>query len=101
MKLSIMGDVYKLVQETSLLEKEMICGECDFQNKLIKIDASLTGQMKDETIIHELIHAALHRLSWRQAGLMGPLEELLADQLAKVISENFKLSPRVKSKRAK
>ena len=48
-------------------------------------------ELHDCTILHEIIHATLDRIGTQ---LDTQLEEVLAESLATVISENFRLEPR-------
>lgn len=56
--------------------------------KKIEITTGLDKQTELETIIHEFVHAVFDRLSYRQA-INIQLEELICDQLAKSLCENF------------
>jgi hypothetical protein len=44
-----------------------------------------------ETLFHELIHAAFHILGYSQTSLSSDLEELIAENVSKVVLSNFRI----------
>lgn len=65
-----------------------ICGFYDPVKQLIVVDETMDKAMKNETLVHEFVHALSSRLSWRQA-IPKELEEVMCDQIAKAFVENF------------
>ena len=66
------------------------------QTKTIFIESTLKpGDFMTETLLHELFHAAFDRVSLGQS-VTREIEEIIVDQMAVVVSENFTLSPKKK-----
>lgn len=85
--LKILGD--KISVKYKDLNAENICGKYSYDKKTIEINNKLDKSIQDITLIHELIHATIHRAGVNNAQLSADLEEIICDQVAKVITENF------------
>ncbi len=59
--------------------------------RTITLDADLKGVEKTEVLIHEMVHALFHRGGLFDAQLPGEVEEIIATQVAILITENFRL----------
>ena len=81
-------DVYgkKVKVNTQSLDK--LFGEFDRHLYTITLDKGLDEHTKQITLLHELIHAILHRTSIH-IELSDELEELICDNIAKCFCENF------------
>lgn len=68
-------------------------GHCYYDERTIHINEEIpvNSPFFQVTLIHEMLHALFHRLSYRQSNLSHDLEEVMIDQLATAITENFKL----------
>ena len=66
-----------------------VSGYCDHKNKLIAIDYDHDDGYVAETFFHELFHAYMRRMGVINAGISIELEEIIADQFAMLIAENF------------
>lgn len=60
--------------------------------KKIVIKTKIKEDYRIEVILHELFHCALERTGIKQAELSHDLEEIIVDNLAKVVNENFLLT---------
>jgi predicted SprT family Zn-dependent metalloprotease len=71
-------------------------GHCYYETNTIEINDEIpqSTTLFQETLIHELLHALYFRMSYRQSGLSHDLEEVMIDQLAKALTENFRLQKR-------
>lgn len=65
-------------------------GDYDYHTKQIRLEESLKGKLFVETLIHEAIHAVFDRVGLNQA-IDHNLEEIVCDNVAKMIEENFVL----------
>lgn len=89
-KLTVFGRKVPVKHTEKLKENEDIWGKYDTETKIIQIDNSIIGTIYLETLVHELVHALSDRAGLGQA-LEEGTEEILADQIAIVIMENFNL----------
>ena len=73
-RIQVLGEWFK-IEHTDLIP-EGLCGDCDVDNKVIRIEQSLEGKTFKETLIHEKFHAML-TLSGLSQFLSDELEEAL------------------------
>jgi len=66
-----------------------VCGLCDMESSKIYVNNKMNKQLTACTILHELFHAYSRRAGLENSELSSELEELIADQFAKVLTENF------------
>jgi len=59
--------------------------------KVILIEKTLSKEDKIQTLIHELGHAVIWRVSINQSGLSPELEEVIVDTYATMLTEVFNL----------
>jgi hypothetical protein len=76
---------YKFVK---LLPETM--GEFHYDNNTIYIDHRIKGIQLVSTILHEEIHAILHRVGAHQV-LSPDIEEIICESISTWIAENYKL----------
>lgn len=88
---NVLGNFIEVKKVKNLVNTQLIYGCYNPREKLIQIDAGLKGMQRDHTLIHELIHATLHRIGFENTGLLPELEELIADNIARSITENAKI----------
>ena len=86
--LNVFGKTYRI--EYKPLED--LDGECHNKKSLIEIDQSLTGSNFTQTLIHEGLHALFYRLGYNQV-IHHDIEELLVDQIATFLVDNFTFEP--------
>lgn len=89
--LIVFGEVVPVEYPEGLMIEHEAQGEYCSIRKKINIDPGLEGEDLDMCVVHELFHALADRISLNQA-ISKELEEILADTVAKVIVENFKLT---------
>lgn len=70
-----------------------IVGLCLYDTQTILIKKDLDQESFNVTLIHELLHAFMRRLGYENA-LTMQTEEILIDQIAKMLNENFTLKQR-------
>lgn len=73
------------------MTKENVCGHYVYESNLIEINSQLNKETQEVTLLHELIHAVFFRSGILNAKVSQDAEEIICDQVAKVIQENFKL----------
>jgi Zn-dependent peptidase ImmA (M78 family) len=57
----------------------------------ITIDSTLRGDELDHTLLHELVHALWHRLGMMQTQIPHEVQELICENVATMITENFSI----------
>lgn len=98
MELSVLGLNVKVLKKNNLINKYGIAGSYNFKSKDINIDNSLKADNFNQCLIHELIHATFDRIGIINTNLDANLEEIICDNIATVIVENFKLKIKKKEK---
>lgn len=69
-----------------------------YGEKKIELDDKLSRSDENITAMHELFHATSDRLGLKNTGLKHEIEEIIVDNFAKVIDENFVITPKFKRK---
>ena len=71
-------------------------GHCYYETCTIEIsdDIPVSSSFFQVTLVHEILHALFFRMSYRQSGLSHDLEEVMIDQIATAIAENFRINKR-------
>lgn len=88
MKLSIFGMEVPIKTEKGMRERFGRLGQYNSDSKTIVLDANLGPKDKMSTLLHECIHAYVDRMGVYTA-ISGQFEEILAEQISKLILENF------------
>jgi len=84
--ITIKGQKYKIIFSDL---PSGTAGECDKAKKVITIDKSMEGHRDVySTLLHEMIHAVFNEVSLDQA-LSDEMEELIADNIANAVYEEF------------
>lgn len=68
------------------------CGLYYNDEGIIEISKSLSREKAHETLIHELVHAVFFRAGLDQTGISHDIQEIICDQVAKVLCENYKFT---------
>jgi hypothetical protein len=89
-KLDIFGQKWQVV--TGKLSPNE-AGLCEYGKMRIVInqDIPVGSNLWLETLCHEIFHSSFERCSYKQSGLPHELEEVMIDQLAKILTENRKI----------
>lgn len=66
-------------------------GMYDKDKKTLWIGSTLTKEVGDVAILHEMFHAYIDRMGISDAELSPDLEEILANQYPKMLWENFEI----------
>jgi len=90
-ELNIFGEKWKVkfghpIHDT---RGDEVSGLCDFNSKSLLIDDKGNKKYVSITLIHELFHAYVSRCGLNNANISCELEEIIADQFATVLCENF------------
>lgn len=90
---TIFGKTIRVFYKIGPLNKEdTLRGYYDPENKVIYIDARQSRQEQLQTTIHELVHGLVDRLGFHQTNFDHNLEELLCENVAEMLLENFNIS---------
>ncbi|MEE4244540.1 MAG: hypothetical protein V2I33_03970 [Kangiellaceae bacterium] len=89
--MDIMGQKWRVKFVPVLVKNEEgeVAGICDFPDKILWISMNQDHEHIIITIFHELFHAYTRRSGIYNATLSHDTEEIIADQFATVIAENF------------
>lgn len=90
--LKVLGKRIKVVFRD--MTEENVCGHYLYAKGLIEINNTLDLETQQITLLHELIHAVFDRSGVHSANVSHDIEEIIADQISKVILENFKVTRR-------
>lgn len=85
----VLGKKVKVVFRDMTIEG--VCGHFVYVDNLIEINNKLDKDTQEITIMHELIHSVFARSGIHNARVSADIEEIIADQVSKVILENFRL----------
>lgn len=90
---TVFGHVYKVLRAKL---GDQYAGHCLYEEKLLLVNESIKkpSQYFDESMLHEYLHALFKRMSYEQADIPPQLEEVMIDQIAKGVTENWKLVKR-------
>lgn len=91
--MDVFGHRYRIKLQKDLIENGLH-GFCDKRKKIIVLDSKLNAETI-HTLVHELIHAVCGRTGLSQA-ISGETEEIIAENIASVICENFELKFKAK-----
>lgn len=90
LRLKIFGQIIKVLKKKGLLEKGYRGMYSPCRQEIV-LDASLNRQASDHTLVHELVHAVWNRTGIDQANISPGIEEVLCENVATAITENFTL----------
>lgn len=88
--LKVLGKKIKVVFRD--MTEENVCGHYLYTQGLIEINNTLDPLTQQVTLLHELVHAVFDRAGIHSANISHDIEEIIADQVSKVVLENFKLT---------
>jgi len=97
-KLRIFGQDITVQMSKDLISKEDACGMADYAKKIIRLDKSLQGEDRTQTLLHEVFHIVLARVGLNQTSLPHDLEELIVENLATAVVELFDIQLRTPRK---
>jgi len=95
-KINVMGQDYKIIANKNLIETLGRYGQCDFKNKEITYDSSLTAVELLHTLIHEIDHALKAETGTYQA-VNSDVLEMCAENTATLFTRLFNISFKKKS----
>jgi Zn-dependent peptidase ImmA (M78 family) len=75
-----------------LNDEDSLAGFFDPVNWVIYVDARLSKEEQRLVELHELVHCVFYRLGYRNTNINENLEELICENVASVIVENYNLS---------
>jgi Zn-dependent peptidase ImmA (M78 family) len=93
--LNVFGKAIPLKFQEGLIESEGALAIYDYDSQTITFEARLRTDLKHlflSTLLHEMGHAIFHRAGLHQATIPVYLEEIITEQFATVLTENFNLT---------
>ena len=90
--LKVFGAHIPIKLRKDLMESEGALGIFDRVECRIEVDARLKGDALKQTLVHELVHAIFARAGLAQTDISSDVEEIICEQVAIVINENFRLT---------
>lgn len=91
MTLKIFGSNIRILKIKNLSSEQGLSGYYDPEQKIIGIDEGLTGDDFWHTVMHEACHAMMHRTGVMQSTISRDTQEIICENVATMILENFKL----------
>ena len=85
---SILGVVYKIEYVEVVNKEDPRFGQTDFFNSVIKIDSSLSDDMKKQTLIHEIMHCICWALGLYDIGENENAIQSIASALYDISKDN-------------
>ena len=101
MEFNVYGQKVKVEKVKNLDEQHNACGAYNPLTKTILIDTRLKKDDLIVTYLHEIIHAMADRLGYSNTGVSFDMEEMIADNIAVMLVENFDIKIKCKKKNAK
>lgn len=88
--IKIMGIPFKIVEKPVVCKGEvgLTRGVIDFTNDTIEIDSELSIERKDQTVIHEILHAILDMIGEQELSQNERLVQNLSAAIYCLIKEN-------------
>lgn len=87
-KLKIMATEF-LVEEVEQIDKyERLLGQINYTEQTIKIDKNISEDMKQEVLIHEILHGVLEKLGYEEINDDEQKVQSIASTLYLVLKEN-------------
>lgn len=95
MTLNIFGKKVRVLKKSQLsadADTELeIAGYYDPVSSVIAIHEKLVGDAFFHTLVHEIAHAVMHRTGVMQSRISPDIQEVLCENIATAITENFTL----------
>lgn len=88
-ELKVGGTIYTVSEVEGLQRKYGLFGCVDFSDCVIQIDASLTDERKEQTLVHELLHAIQFEAGFNPEEQSEDLINRTSNVLHQVLAENY------------
>jgi len=86
------GGALYIVQEVEGLQRKYgLFGQVDFSDCVIQIDADLTTERKEQTLVHEVLHAIMFEAGYNPEEQDESLVNRTSNVLHQVLAENLPL----------
>lgn len=86
--IKILATDYKVEEVEQINKFERLLGEIDYIEQTIKIDKSISEDLKMETLIHEIIHGILEKLGYTDFNQDEQKVHSIASTMYLVLKEN-------------
>jgi hypothetical protein len=88
-QLKVGGTIYTVNEVAGLLRKLSMYGNVDFGDCIIQIDADMSDERKEQTIIHEMLHATHFEAGYNPEEQDEDMINRVANVLHQVIVDNI------------
>jgi hypothetical protein len=88
-QLKIGGAIYTVNEVDGLMRKLSLFGNVDFSDCIIQIDANISDERKEQTLIHEMLHAVHFEAGYDPSEQDEDLINRTANVLHQVIVDNI------------
>ena len=91
-EVNILGEIWQVVFSDTVIDPStgnMAVGRCDGQDCTILVLKGMDEKLTIVTFLHELFHAYTRRSGIYNGMLSFDMEEIISDQFATVLAENF------------
>ena len=96
MELDILGYQVKVKKVSALKDKNGVPVDAEYISEppTIRIDSKLRGKRYVHALVHEIFHAVTDIVGAHNCQISHDLEEILADNMGRVMGDNFELRGR-------
>lgn len=91
-KIKILATEYEVEEVEQIDKYERLLGQINYEEQRIKIDKSISEDMKKETLIHELLHGILEKLGYTDLNEDEQKVHSIASTMYLVLKENKLIS---------
>ena len=87
-KLKIMATEYSVEEVEQIDKYERLLGQINYSEQAIKIDKNISEDLKQEVLIHEILHGVLEKLGYVELNDDEQKVQSIASTLYLVLKEN-------------
>lgn len=92
MELKILASEYEVIEVEQIDKNRRVLGEIDYTEQTIKLEKDLPKELKNETLIHEILHGILEKLGYDDINNDEQKVQSIASTLYCVLKENNLIS---------
>ena len=93
----IMGIPYRVIEVEQINKEQLLAGEIDFVNQIIRLDKGLSSKVKGQTLMHEIMHGICQGLGLYELGSNECAIQSIASVLYQIFQEHFIFSCEMES----
>lgn len=87
--INIIGIPYEVIEVDQIAKDQMLAGEIDFINQIIRLDKGLSSETKGQTLMHEILHGVCQGLGLYELGTNECAIQSIASALYQIFHEHL------------